>query len=285
MAQAKNQERGSPAVATLLAWFVPGAGHLYLGQFGAALLGFVLVAGLFGLGLRLSGGMTFEYLDPELRGTFSPLLSPEAGTLGGFVWQMRHHGFGTGMPRVFPETAALGSALCGIAGVLNVVWMVSAHLYARTGRLAASFLPARRLGWAWLVPGLGHLLQGRRRRAAVVFALLVGMFVVGTWLAEATNLSRERHFYYWAGQFMLGLPALGAEAWLGNARVTEHIPYVEAGLVYGCVAGLLNVLAMIDVYAWDEARELGLDPRTHETPQPVAAQTPAAHAALVAEKP
>lgn len=269
MAQAKNSERGSATVATLLAWLVPGAGHLYLGQIGVALLGFASVAGLYGLGLRLCGGMTFEYLDPELRGTFSPLLSPEAGTLGGFIWQMRHYGFGTGWPRPFPETAPLGSTLCGIAGVLNVVWMVSAHLFARTGRLAGSFLPARRLGLAWLVPGLGHWLQGRRTRAAIVFALLVGLFVLGTWMAESTNLSRERHFYYWAGQFMIGLPALLGEAWLGDARVSGHIPYVEVGLVYGCVAGLLNVLAMIDVYAWDEARELGLDPRTHEAPRGV----------------
>jgi hypothetical protein len=61
--------------------------------------------------------------------------------------------------------------------------------------------------------------------------------------------------------------------------VSAHIPYVEAGLVYGCVAGLLNVLAMIDVYAWDEARALGLDPRTHEAPAPVGAAAPAAPAA------
>lgn len=285
MAQAKNSERGSATVATLLAWFVPGAGHLYLGQMGAALLGFALVAGLYGLGLRLSGGMTFEYLDPELRGTFSPLLSPEAGTLGGFVWQMRHHGFGTGWPRPFPDTAPLGSALCGVAGVLNVVWMASAHLYARTGRLAGSFLPARRMGLAWLVPGLGHFLQGRRRRAAIVCALLVGLFAVGTWLAEGTNLSRERHFYYWAGQFLLGLPSLATEAWLGDARVVAHIPYVEAGLVYGCIAGLLNVLAMIDVFAWDEARELGLDPRTHEAPRGVADGVGTAGATLGGEGP
>lgn len=274
MAQAKKEERGSATVATLLAWFVPGAGHLYLGQMGAALLGFVVVAGLYALGLRLSDGMTFEYLDPELRGTFSPLLSPEAGTLGGFVWQVNHFPFGR-QPRPFPPTAPLGSALCGIAGVLNVAWMVSAHLYARTGRLAGSFVPARRMALAWLVPGLGHWLQGRRVRALVVFVLLVGLFAVGTWLAQATNLSRERHFYYWAGQFMLGLPSLATEAWLGDARVTEHIPYVEAGLVYGCVAGLLNVLAMIDVFAWDEALELGLDPRTHEAPAPMRAPTPA----------
>jgi len=274
MPSPRNEPRGSATVATLLAWFVPGAGHLYLGSAAAGGLGFVLIAGLYALGLQLSGGMTFEYLDPELRSSFAPLLSPEAGTLGGFIWQLRNHGFGPGIPRPFPETARLGSALCGIAGVLNVIWMVSAHLYARTGRLAASFTPGRQLGLAWLVPGLGHMLQGRRLRGLVVFGLLVGLFVVGSLLAEGTNLSRERHFYYWSGQFMLGAPALVAEALFGSARVTAHIPLVEAGLVYGCVAGLLNVLAMIDVYAWGEAREIGLDPRTHQPAGSAAASTP-----------
>ena len=103
-------------------------------------------------------------------------------------------------------------------------------------------------------------MEGRRLRAAIVFGLLVGLFAVGTLLADASNLSRERHFYYWAGQFLLGLPALVSEAVLGSTRVTGPIPYAEAGLVYGCVAGLLNVLAMIDVYGWAEAQVLGLDP-------------------------
>jgi hypothetical protein len=263
MSSKQNQPRGSATVATLLAWFVPGAGHLYLGAVLAGVIGFVLVGGLYALGLRLSNGMTFEFLDPELRGPVAPLLSPEAGTLGGFIWQLRQHGFGTGYPRPFPATVGLGSALCGLAGIVNVLWMVSAHLFARTGRLRASFRPALLMGSAWVLPGLGHVLQGRRLRGAVIFVLLVGLFVAGTFLAEATNLSRERHFYYWAGQFMLGAPALAAEALFGSARVTGYIPYVEAGLVYGCVAGLLNVLAMIDVYSWAEAQELGLDPRTH----------------------
>lgn len=287
MAPPKNEARGSATVATLLAWFVPGAGHLYLGSLGAGVLGFGLIAGLYALGLRLSGGMTFEFLDPELRGMLAPLLSPEAGTLGGFVWQMRNppYGFGPGTPRPFPDTVRLGSALCAIAGVLNVMWLVSANLYARTGRLRASFVPARLLGLAWLVPGLGHMLQGRRRRGLVVFALLFGLFVVGTLLAEGSNLSRERHFYYWAGQFMLGAPALVAEALFGSVRVTAHMPLAEAGLVYGCVAGLLNVLAMIDVYSWAEAGELGLDPRTHKPAPPTVPVPPASVAPGVEANP
>src|SRR5688572_33313880 len=51
--------RGDPTVAALLTWFVPGAGHLLLGDVALALLGFAVVGGLYALGLSLSGGMTF----------------------------------------------------------------------------------------------------------------------------------------------------------------------------------------------------------------------------------
>lgn len=259
----RPEPRGDATLATILAWFVPGAGHLYLGQLGPALAAFAAVGGLFYLGLQLTAGMSFELLDPELRGPLAPLLSPEAGLLGGFVYQMRAYGFGEGVPRVFPETMRLGTALCATAGIANMLLMVHANVYARTGHLRAAVRPAALVGATWLVPGLGHWLQGRRLRALIVFSMLVGLFVLGSVLAEGSNLSRARHFYYWAGQFMLGAPALAAEGLFGDMRVQAHIPLVEAGLVYGCVAGLLNVLAMIDVYGWAEAELFGLDPREH----------------------
>jgi hypothetical protein len=107
-----------------------------------------------------------------------------------------------------------------------------------------------------VLPGLGHWLQGRRVRALLVFGLLVGLLAVGTWLAAGSNLSRERHFYYWAGQFLLGGPALLAEWSLGRPPVRGELPWVDVGLLYGCLAGLLNVLAMLDVYGVAEKRWL-----------------------------
>ena len=71
--------RGEPAVAALLTWFVPGAGHLYLGRPVFALVAFVLVEGVYLLGLKLSGGMGFEFLQHELRAPLAPALAPEAG--------------------------------------------------------------------------------------------------------------------------------------------------------------------------------------------------------------
>ena len=243
---------------------IPGAGHVYLGQAGLGIFCFVVVQGLYLIGLKLGLGMSFEYLDQELRGTFAAALSPEVGNLGAFIYQMQHYGFGPGYLRPFPQWLHLGSSLAALSGVLNIGVIVHAHWCARSAIRPSRWTesaPAVVLA-TWCVPGLGHWMQGRRKRALVVFVLLVGLFTLGTVLAEATNLSRERHFYYWSGQFFVGLPAIAAELVGGGARVHRDIPYVDAGLVFGCIAGLLNSLAMIDVYGYTESKLLGLPMRS-----------------------
>jgi len=253
------RRRGDPNVAVLLTWFLPGSGHFYLGRWVPGLLAFLLVEGLYGLGWYLSGGRTFEFLDPELRGAMATVLTPEAGNLGGLIAQMRYVGFGLEEPAPFATTVALGGILTALSGITNLFLMAHAHLEARTPPAAphAGRHPALMVAFAWLVPGLGHVLQGRRLRGAIVFVLLVGFFLAGTLLAEGANLSRERHFYYWSGQFLLGLPAIATEVLSGRPPVTGPLPYGDVGLLYACMPGLLNVLAMLDVYGFSERGWLG----------------------------
>ncbi len=278
-----SEPRADPTTVAVATWLVPGAGHLLLGRAGFALAAFVVVEGLFALGWLLCQGRTFEFLDPELRSAFATLLSPEVGNLGAMIAQMKVAGFGTGQPRPYPATIHLGSMLAGLSGVANAFLMAHAHLAARAPRplRSGATAPALHVAAAWAVPGLGHWLQGRRRRAAIVFALLVGLFAWGTWLAEGSNLSRERHFYYWAGQFLVGLPALGAELVSGRPPVTHEMPHADVGLLIGCLAGLLNVLALLDVWGVGERRWLdradGVDAPPEES-RPNAASTPDAPA-------
>ena len=269
-----SARRGDPTVAALLTWFLPGAGHAYLGQFGLGLALFALVDGLFFFGLQLSNGMVFEFLDPELRSPFAPVLSPEIGNLGGLLWQMRNHGYGPGIVRPFPDTIVFGSMLAAISGVLNGLAMCHAHTLARASSVRVTHRVLLPTAAGFVVPGLGHMMQGRRARGLVVFALLMSCFMLGTLLAEGSNLSRERHFYSWAGQFGIGLPGILAELAFGKLRVTSDIPYVDGGLVFGCVAGMLNLLALIDVYGWSESQELGLPLKSSEaeSPAPVASK-------------
>lgn len=259
-----SEGRGDSTVAVLLTWFLPGAGHLYLGRTSVGLVALALVEGLYAAGWFLSEGRSFELLDPELRGPLATILTPEFGNLGAMIAQMRVVGYGTTELRPFPDAMALGGMLTALSGIANFFVMAHAHLEARTPDDAprAGTHPALAVACTWLVPGLGHVLQGRRLRGAIVFALLVGFFLLGTWMAEGTNLSRERHFYYWSGQMLVGLPAVLAELVGGDAAVTGEIPRMDVGLLYACMPGLLNVLAMLDVQRFGEFAWLGLEPES-----------------------
>lgn len=258
-----NPLRGEPNVAALLTLFVPGLGHLYAGRWVFGLVAFAIVEGLYYVGFKLSGGLVYAFLDPELRGMFAPFLTPEAGNLGALLVHQKAVGFGPETPVAWPEWIRLGGMLTALSGVANAVLACHAHVDARVTPedRARRPAPAIYVALAWLVPGLGHFAQKRFLRGAIVFALLFGLFAWGTLLAEESNLSRERHFYYWAGQFFVGAPALGWELLRGDTRVDHEIVGADAGLLFACVAGLLNILAMLDVFGWSEAETFGRDPR------------------------
>jgi len=213
---------------------------------------FLAVFGLLLLGIRLSDGMVFQFLDADLRGPIAGALTPEVGNVSGLVYYMKMHGFGAALPRPWPEHIHLGSWLMAASGMLNVVFAVHAAALARLPKnvVTKGFAPASHVLAGWFVPGLGHFMQGRRARGTIVFVMLVGLFLLGTWLAQGSNLDRERHFYYWSGQFLAGAPVMILEALHGHALVTGDIEYADAGLVFGCLAGLLNILCLLDVHAF-----------------------------------
>jgi hypothetical protein len=300
-AEPRAQGGGVPAVAVLLGWFLPGAGHLYLGRVGLAAAGFAVVGGLYLLGLHLSGALTFEFLDPELRGRFAVLLTPEIGNLGGVLLQFQRNPLAGQpyQPAAYPPGIFLGSWLTALSGIANIGLLVHAHFEARKPNVQGfgASSPAVQVAAGWLVPGLGHVLQGRVKRGAVVALVLIGLFAAGCLLSEGTNLSRERHFYFWSGQFLMGLPAAVAEFASGRPVWDHEIPLLDYGLFYASLAGLLNLLVLIDVYGWQESKLLGLDPvedrraqkagkskdssRTAKGSEPEAAATPAKHKHLV----
>ena len=57
--------RANPALTFLLAWSVPGAGHLLVGRARKGAVFFVVLAGMFVLGLRFGGQLfPFDMADP-----------------------------------------------------------------------------------------------------------------------------------------------------------------------------------------------------------------------------
>ncbi len=119
------------------------------------------------------------------------------------------------------------------------------------------------LGVSWLVPGLGHLLLGKKVRAAVFFGVIAAGFLTGVLLDGEVGVPRADNPFSWlstiacAGNGFLYLVRL---IWLnGLGGLLSNLPFglegggdpVSAGFGYGktflITAGLMNLLAVLDV--------------------------------------
>ena len=108
---------------------------------------------------------------------------------------------------------------------------------------------------AWLVPGLGHVAQRRYAHAAYFGGLVLGAFALGVWLSEGSAVSTVRYPYHVYGQYGAGLPAYLASL-LGETPTGRTIDRAELGLVFTTVAGILNVVVMVDAYEHTRRKSL-----------------------------
>jgi hypothetical protein len=102
---------------------------------------------------------------------------------------------------------------------------------------------------AWLLPGAGHWKLGRVWPGAFVFGGVVPLFVLGMMLAGYENVSHERHLFYFIIHAFAGLPAIVADLTTADVTITQVLPYREVGVLFSAVAGLLNLIALSDVWA------------------------------------
>ena len=103
---------------------------------------------------------------------------------------------------------------------------------------------------SWLVPGAGHLVQGRRQKGATFLLTLPAMFAVGLALGG-------RLFPFVFTEPLVGLAALanvgmGVPYFIASALdlgqgVVTAASY-EHGNAFLIVSGLLNTLVVIDAY-------------------------------------
>ncbi len=103
---------------------------------------------------------------------------------------------------------------------------------------------------AWLVPGLGHLLLGRTRRAPVFAAVILIAFVVGIVLHGELILPKSGDpLSYLAFVAVLGNGVLFVAAKLLGlgAGVVTSASY-EFGNTFLLTAGMMNLLLLLDVH-------------------------------------
>ena len=131
-----------------------------------------------------------------------------------------------------------------------------------SGRINAETAPARAwlMGIAgWLIPGLGHLLQGRWGRA-----LLLGGAV---WICFISGFLMGGHLFIYSGSEPgsssllqippmignLGTGLLYIISWLTGLGFSHEqqqaaLPTFEYGWTFLLIAGLLNYLCMLDAF-------------------------------------
>ena len=100
---------------------------------------------------------------------------------------------------------------------------------------------------AWAVPGAGHLLLGRRGKAVLYFVLIVGTFVAGWAITGFRNVYFESG--RWHALIQMGTGLVAAVIGLGRSAADPQstvMPVFEIGTLYTMVAGLLNVLVVMD---------------------------------------
>ena len=115
---------------------------------------------------------------------------------------------------------------------------------AEPGRLALV------CGLAWLIPGAGHLLQGRRQKGIVFLLALPLMFATGLWLEGRLfplEMSDPLVFLGGIANRGIGLPYFVArlmDAGLGTVTAASY----EYGNTFLMAAGLLNFLVVLDAF-------------------------------------
>lgn len=103
---------------------------------------------------------------------------------------------------------------------------------------------------SWLVPGAGHLMQGRRQKGLIFLVAIPVMFAIG--LALDGRLfpfvfSEPLVGLAAVADLGMGIPYLIAKA-LGLGKGVVTAASYEYGNTFLIVAGLLNMLVAIDAY-------------------------------------
>lgn len=99
---------------------------------------------------------------------------------------------------------------------------------------------------AWLVPGVGHFYLGMRRQGIIIAVTIWCTFFLGLLLGGIDLIDPHLQTPWFCAQILAGLPAVIA-VFLQNPDVAAGFGKgVDLGQLYTGVAGLLNLLCVVD---------------------------------------
>ncbi len=109
---------------------------------------------------------------------------------------------------------------------------------------------------AWLVPGAGHLALRQKARAAIIFVTILLTFTIGLYVGSIGVINPVGAKPWYVAQIM-NSPAV---AILGHITSGGKYPVygrpAEIGQIYTSIAGLLNLLCIVNAVYMAHIREL-----------------------------
>ncbi len=131
------------------------------------------------------------------------------------------------------------------------------------------------------LPGLGHILLGEAKRGVLIMVGILGLFFGGMFIGGIDVIDRREDFWWFVGQAGVGPIAFGVDwahqnivkvedasapggrrsAWPEeNPKARKSLGRLnELGALFATLAGLLNVIAIIDA-SWHTPRRRGPGP-------------------------
>lgn len=268
-----------------LAGFVPGLLQFQLGQRRLAALALVGCTLLFFAGWALidsrlfywallTGGERDSGVVRALARCGLPIVLPEllnlpANALGALLaWD----GSPTGerLWRLPRSGEHLGGFLTGASGMLAAFWSAAGHWELRRRRDGGATAPAPVAhpalcaGLSWIVPGLGHALAGQRGKGLLVGAAVMVVFAAGLLFSHGHAVDRATASVWWIGQNLCGLGSLFAALVTAPWPMVGAPAHLDLGVVLCTVAGLMNLVVMVDAYTVAERSVFPVVPRAEE---------------------
>jgi hypothetical protein len=103
---------------------------------------------------------------------------------------------------------------------------------------------------AWLIPGCGHFLLGRKGRALILFGSILCMFLLGLAMQgeffsmHSGSMLQSLGFF---GEMCVGV-AMPAAMFFGYSGGNGFFASSDYGTAFLVAAGMLNVLTILDAY-------------------------------------
>ena len=114
---------------------------------------------------------------------------------------------------------------------------------------------------SWFLPGSGHYLAGQKDEGLLVGGAVIVMFIAALVLSNGHAVDRVDSPAYFIGTVLFGAGSLFACAVTAPLELTAPLPtFYECGATLALVAGLMNLVVILDAYTVAECGESAAAP-------------------------